>query len=198
MAQDRVESVERALTILDVFDSTQEHFTLADLASETGYYKSTLLRLLSSLERFDYVQRGQDGRYRLGHAPVRLARRHLPSRQLEAWIQPVLESLTQASGETASLIEVTSQHAECRLVAVPDSALRHELRPGQRWRIETEGDPAQAFPGGIMHCRHLGQPRESSPLWLTLSGPSSRLTPALADKYLTSALAELERRPAER
>jgi hypothetical protein len=198
MAQDRVESVERALTVLDVFDSTQDRFTLAELASATGYYKSTLLRLLSSLERFDYVQRGQDGCYRLGHAPVRLARRHLPTRQLEAWIQPILESLAQASGETAALVEVTGSHAECRLASVSDSPLRHELRPGQRWRVEHEVSPAWDFPGGIMVCRQITHAAEMPPLWLTLSGPSSRLTPALADRHLNVALAELKRRPAER
>ncbi|MCG7600828.1 helix-turn-helix domain-containing protein [Halomonas sp. McH1-25] len=198
MAQDRVESVERALTVLDVFDSPQDRFTLAELANATGYYKSTLLRLLSSLERFDYVQRGQDGRFRLGHAPVRLARRHLPSRQLEVWIQPVLESLTLASGETAALIEVTGKYAECRLASVPDSSLRHELRPGERWRIEHAGSPARDFPGGIMVCRQITYPEETSLRWLALSGPSSRLTTALADKHLDAAQAELERRPTER
>ena len=198
MAQDRVESVERALTVLDVFDSAQDRFTLAELASATGYYKSTLLRLLSSLERFDYVQRGQDGCYRLGHAPVRLARRHLPTRQLETWIQPVLESLAQSSGETAALIEVAANHAECRLTSVPDSALRHELRPGERWRVSQVDDPALSFSGGIMICRHIAHTQEAAPLWLALSGPSSRLTPVSADKHLDAALAELERRPAER
>ena len=58
MAQDRVEAVERALTVLEVFDSSQEAFALAELAEATGFYKSTLLRLLGSLARFDYVQRG--------------------------------------------------------------------------------------------------------------------------------------------
>ena len=197
MAQDRVEAVERALTVLDVFDSPQDRFTLAELAIATGFYKSTLLRLLSSLERFDYVQRGQDGRYRLGHAPVRLARRHLPSRQLAAWIQPALDALAAASGETAALIEVEGSQAECRLVAIPDSALRHELRPGQRWRIPSDASPGLEFSGGIMACRHISQAQEALPLWLALSGPSNRLTPALADKHLAATLAELERRPAD-
>lgn len=196
MAQDRVEAVERALTILEAFDSDQERFTLTDLASATGYYKSTLLRLLGSLERFGYVQRGSDGRYRLGHAPMRLARRHLPSRRLEVWLQPTLDRLVAQSGETASLIEVNGGKAECRLVALPDTALRHDLRPGQRWSV-TDRSPVLAFDGGIMIGRSLHDTVEDGDWWLTLSGPQGRLDQTLATRYLDAAIAELDRRPSE-
>lgn len=194
MAQDRVEAVERALTILAAFDSSQEHFTLAELAAVTGFYKSTLLRLLGSLERFGYVQRGSEGRYRLGHAPMRLARRHLPSRQLETWIQPALDDLASISGETASLLEIVGESAECRLVAIPDAPLRHELRPGTRWKIVSSTAPALDFDGGVMICRHL-MTSEALPLWLAISGPSSRIDADTAESYLTAALAELARSP---
>nr|WP_297460020.1 helix-turn-helix domain-containing protein [uncultured Halomonas sp.] len=193
MAQDRVEAVERALTILSAFDTAQEQFTLAELASITGFYKSTLLRLIGSLERFDYIQRGSDGRYRLGHMPGQLARRHSPSRQLEARLQPVLDGLAAASGETAALIEIDEESAECRLVALPDAALRHDLRPGLRWQA-SPGDPALAFAGGLMVCRHLSMPPGN--LWLTLSGPGGRLTRAAADTHLATVVDALARHSA--
>lgn len=193
MAQDRVEAVERALTILSAFDCAQEQFTLAELASATGFYKSTLLRLLSSLERFDYVQRGSDGRYRMGHAPVRLARRHLPSRQLETWLQPVLDALATTSGETAALIEIDADTAECRLVALPDTPLRHDLRPGLAWKASSS-DPALGFTGGLMVCRQLTT--SSGNLWLSLSGPCGRLARRVAEAHLEAALSELIQRPA--
>ncbi|KXS37011.1 MAG: IclR family transcriptional regulator [Halomonadaceae bacterium T82-2] len=196
MAQDRVEAVERALTILEVFDNAQERFSLAELATATGFYKSTLLRLLGSLERFDYVQRDRDGRYRLGHSPVRLARRHLPQRRLEAWIRPALEALAENSGETAALLAVEGRHAECRLVALPDSALRHDLRPGTRWRTPAPGSPALAFAGGHMVCRPLNVPRTADqPLWLALSGPAGRLDASDAASRLDAAIDALSRRP---
>lgn len=194
MAQDRVEAVERALTILGAFDCAQEQFTLAELASVTGFYKSTLLRLLSSLERFDYVQRGSDGRYRLGRTPLRLARRHLPSRQLEAWLQPVLDTLATTSGETAALIEVDTDTAECRLVALPTTPLRHDLRPGLGWGVASSTTPALEFTGGIMVCRHLVN--ASGNLWLSLSGPSGRLEKRTAEAHLDAALTKLTQRPA--
>ncbi|WP_043532383.1 helix-turn-helix domain-containing protein [Litchfieldella xinjiangensis] len=197
MAQDRVEAVERALTILEAFDSPCEEFTLADLAQATGFYKSTLLRLLGSLERYDYVQRGEDGRYRLGHTPVRLARRHLPSRHLAAWVQPILDDLAHRSGETAALVDVATGQAECRLVSLPESRLRHELRPGERWPIEPDRPPALALPGGSMYCTPLSSGVGGLSLWLTLSGPSGRLSATRAEQWLERAAAELQRRPTE-
>ncbi|MDW5376690.1 helix-turn-helix domain-containing protein [Halomonas sp. HP20-15] len=198
MAQDRVEAVERALTILDAFDSPQERFSLADLAGVTGFYKSTLLRLLGSLERYDYVQRGSDGRYQLGHSPVRLARRHPPGRQLAAWIQPALDALAEHSGETAALLEVAAGRAECLLVAVPSVALRHELRPGERWPLSDPRSPALDFAGGVMVCRALDTAREPRALWLSLSGPTGRLQPPQAEAQLVAALGELTRGPDSR
>lgn len=198
MAQDRVEAVERALTILDVFDAPQERFTLADLASATGFYKSTLLRLLGSLERYDYVQRGSDGRYQLGHSPVRLARRHPPGRQLAAWIQPALDALAEHSGETAALLEVAAGRAECLLVAMPGVALRHELRPGEHWPLSDPRSPALDFAGGIMVCQALDTVLESRALWLSLSGPAGRLQPPEAAARLNAAVGDLTRSPASR
>jgi len=191
MAQDRVEAVERALTVLEAFDSAQETLSLAELAQVTGYYKSTLLRLLGSLERFDYVKRGENGRWGLGHTPVRLARRHMPSRHLAARIQPLLDRLAVDTGETAALLEGRGRHIECRLAALPDATLRHDLRPGARWRSADVRDPRPALAGGAMVYRPLPAPPDDPPLWLTLSGPAGRLDPVLAATRLDSILATL-------
>ncbi|MBS9404202.1 helix-turn-helix domain-containing protein [Halomonas sp. TRM85114] len=192
MAQDRVEAVERALTVLEAFDSAQETLSLAELAQVTGYYKSTLLRLLGSLERFDYVKRGENGRWGLGHTPVRLARRHTPSRHLAARIQPLLDRLASESGETAALLEGRGRYIECRLAALPDASLLHDLRPGARWRRTHGHDPRSVVAGGVMVCRPLPTPPDEPPLWLSLSGPAGRLDPALAATRLDNALTTLE------
>lgn len=189
MAQDRVEAVERALTVLDAFDSTQEAFTLAELAQATGYYKSTLLRLLGSLARFDYVQRGDDGRWVLGTTPVRLARRHPPSRQLAARVQPLLERLAAKSGETAALLEARDGQVEARLVALPEATLRHDLHPGSRWPMADDAAPCPPLPGGTMIAHRLTTLPGEPARWLALSGPAGRLDRARA----ATALAEAER-----
>lgn len=195
MAQDRVEAVERALTVLEAFDSPQDHFTLAELAQATGYYKSTLLRLLGSLTRFDYVQRDEQGRWHLGHAPVRLARRHLPGRHLATRIQPLLVRLAADTGETAALLEMEDGMVECRLVTLPDVALRHDLRPGDRWKAAAAGDPRPELPGGVMVCRPLPGDAIEPPMWLALSGPAGRLDSHQAHSLLADAMASLAASP---
>ncbi|RTL67516.1 MAG: IclR family transcriptional regulator, partial [Hyphomicrobiales bacterium] len=62
----RVESVERALTILDAFGDGTPRLALGELAARTGLYRSTILRLAASLERFGYLNRDEDGAFRLG------------------------------------------------------------------------------------------------------------------------------------
>ncbi|SDO95670.1 transcriptional regulator, IclR family [Halomonas shengliensis] len=188
MAQDRVEAVERALTVLEAFDADRPALSLAELAQATGFYKSTLLRLLGSLSRFDYVRRDADGRWQLGETPARLARRQDPSRLLAARVQPLLERLAARLGETASLLERVGEAVECRLAALPASALRHDLRPGTRWRVAGDGSPCPTLAGGVMVIHPLpGTP----PRWLALSGPKGRLAMAESTDALAEVAAEL-------
>ncbi|MED2974257.1 IclR family transcriptional regulator [Fictibacillus sp. B-59209] len=50
-------SVEKALNILEFFNERDPFYTLQQLSTETGYPKTTLFRLLCSLEKFGYVRR---------------------------------------------------------------------------------------------------------------------------------------------
>jgi hypothetical protein len=67
-----VASLERALTIVGSFTTLDRGITLAEIAARTGFYKSTVLRLCASLEKFGYVVRLSDGRFVLGGALFRL------------------------------------------------------------------------------------------------------------------------------
>ena len=86
-----VAAVDRALSILDAL--TDEKVTLADLSKRTDLYKSTVLRLLKSLERFGYVLRTPDGSYRLGSKVLHLGalyQRHFRTSEI---VPPVLERI---------------------------------------------------------------------------------------------------------
>lgn len=191
MAQDRVEAVERALTVMDAFNAEHESLGLSELARITGFYKSTLLRLLGSLERFDYVRRGSDGQWRLGMRPVQLAQRHAPSRQLAALMQPLLNQLAEGTGETAALLIKQDSDICCLLSALPSAALRHELLPGDRWPAQGNS-PCPELPGGIMEYLALSSGADGSQQWLTLSGPTGRLNSAEAHQALLDMRATLE------
>lgn len=70
MSSEGVASVERALTILDVFTDRDRSLTLTEISKRAGFYKSTTLRLAESLEKFGYLRRLEDGAYRLGPKPL--------------------------------------------------------------------------------------------------------------------------------
>src|ERR1700761_4620121 len=60
-----IAAVERALQVLSAF-RLAPRLTLSELSSQTGLFKSTLLRILSTLERNGYVTRLNGGQYRVG------------------------------------------------------------------------------------------------------------------------------------
>lgn len=62
-----VRSVERALAILDCFSVEHTSFSLVELAKEIQLSASTTLRLLSTLEKNNYLYRNpSNSRYYLG------------------------------------------------------------------------------------------------------------------------------------
>src|SRR5690606_42944 len=69
-----VAAVDRALHIAATLADHEHALTLAELARATGYYKSTLLRLIASLERNGLVCRRADQRYSLGPLAFRLGK----------------------------------------------------------------------------------------------------------------------------
>ena len=96
-----VATLERALTILATFEASSVQ-SLAEISRRTGMYKSTLLRLLGTLEKFGYVGQQGDGSYHVGAAALHLGSLYQRWVQPGELINPVLRDLVQATGESAS------------------------------------------------------------------------------------------------
>ena len=103
MSQQRVEAVERALSILEAFGERADRLSLAQIAEETGLYKSTILRLAASVETehelategtalfVTLVPAGED--VELAKAPLPAATSPLPAgvgTAEDPWIAPAL------------------------------------------------------------------------------------------------------------
>lgn len=100
--KDGAAAVDRALTIVAALEANAAAMSLADLARSTGMYKSTLLRLLASLERFTLVVRSTDQKYALGPFAFRLGRAYEATHKLERFILPVMQALVDAGTESPS------------------------------------------------------------------------------------------------
>src|SRR3954470_2879074 len=97
-----VAAVDRALSLLTAFGSGDSTLTLTELAQRTKLYKSTVLRLLASLEHARLVVRQGEGVYGLGPELARLHSVFTGSFSLEAEVVPALRALVAATHESAA------------------------------------------------------------------------------------------------
>lgn len=96
-----VATLERALTILGAFEASSSQ-TLADISRRTGLYKSTLLRLLGTLEKFGYIGRQEDGTYHVGVAALHLGSLYQRWIKPAELINPALARLVEQTSESSS------------------------------------------------------------------------------------------------
>ncbi|TMV45152.1 IclR family transcriptional regulator [Paenibacillus mesophilus] len=98
-----VRAVERALDILSVFTDEIE-LSLTEIAAKTQLHKSTVHRLLASLEGKDFITRNAETeKYRLGFRIWELAANLSQSDDPALLLQPEMERLRDSLGETISL-----------------------------------------------------------------------------------------------
>ena len=130
MSNDKVEAVERALTVLNSFQADKPVMTLSEIAAATGFYKSTILRLTASLERLGYLVRDESGVFRLGPALVRLGSIYRAGFNLGEAIRPELRRLVTATGETASFYVREGLFRVCLFRHNSPHSARHHLDEG--------------------------------------------------------------------
>lgn len=95
-------AVDRALSLLAAFRAGDVSLTLAELSARTRLYKSTVLRLLASLEHARLLQRLDSGSYALGSEVARLSGVYAASFSLDRIVMPVLRELVAKTGESAA------------------------------------------------------------------------------------------------
>ncbi|WP_248960289.1 IclR family transcriptional regulator [Sphaerisporangium perillae] len=96
-----VQSVDRALDVLEALADQGGEAGLSEIAARTGLPYGTIHRLLQALLSRGYVRQESDRRYALGGALVRLG--GAAERMVGVWAQPHLEKMVALSGETANL-----------------------------------------------------------------------------------------------
>lgn len=99
-------AVDRALSLLAAFRSGDAALSLTELAERTRLYKSTVLRLLASLEHARLIRKLDDGpqrgAYALGSEVARLHGLYTAGFSLESVVMPVLRELVALTGESAA------------------------------------------------------------------------------------------------
>lgn len=89
-----VPGLERGLRLLCEFSRHEKYLSAPELAKRLAVPRSTVFRLLTTLERLGFVERSEGGRdYRLGMAVLRLGFEYLASLELTEIGRPLLERL---------------------------------------------------------------------------------------------------------
>lgn len=96
-----VQSVERALDVLEALAEQGGEASLSEIAARTGLPYGTIHRLLQTLLTRGYVRQESDRRYALGGGLVRLG--GIAEGMVGVWAQPHLERMVELSGETANM-----------------------------------------------------------------------------------------------
>lgn len=99
-----VNSVEKALRVLNAFDGTRRRLNLSQIAGAAGLDLSAAQRFAYTLLRLGYLRKDEATRhYALGPKTLEFGRRYLQSSELVERVMPYLLHLHQSCGETANL-----------------------------------------------------------------------------------------------
>ncbi len=169
--RDRVQSLDRALDLIEALGEAGDDVGVSELAARTGLVVSTAHRLLAGLADRGYVrQAAARGRYTLGFKVLELAGGvQARTAALRAVARPHLEDIRQASSETTNLVildrdrvvyvdQVPGLHNVRMFTQVGSSALAHTTAVGK----------------AILACRSA---EEISQLYPPEREPLERLTP---------------------
>jgi len=186
-----VAAVDRALSILDAL--TDDKVTLAELSKRTDLYKSTVLRLLKSLEKFGYVLRTVDGSYRLGSKVLHLGalyQRHFHTSEI---VPPVLERMAAELHEGAAFYVCEEDKRVCLHRIETTRAVRDSVQVGDRLplTVGAAGHILRAFNGARgerfdeirqrMYAASFGErDSETAAMAAPVLGPGNKLVGALS------------------
>ena len=100
-----VQSVDRALDLLEALVAADGEVSITALAARTGLHVSTVHRLLSTLLRRGYVrQNNETSRYYAGAKLATLGEGRSRYGELRLRARPILRAITEATRETANLV----------------------------------------------------------------------------------------------
>lgn len=201
-----VAAVDRAFDILHAFRHDRAVLTLAEIARITGLYKSTILRLMGSLEKYGFIWQRADGSYQLGPGLLSLASIFQDSFSLREFVEPALEQLVTATNEGATFFVRDGEDQLCLFRVDGRHAIRdYNIRLGDRQPLNIgaastifrrfEKDPALPLTAENFTAESFGSVEPemaamAAPIFgtnhalvgvLTLSGPIVRFNEAHAE-----------------
>jgi IclR family acetate operon transcriptional repressor len=128
-----VRAVERALDILLCFSEDRPALSLTEIAEQVGMHKSTIHRLLATLESKHFIIRDKtSGLYHLGFLFIEFSSIMLHGLDVQHWALPYLQQLSLQSGETVDLAILNNDHVVYLQVVESSQRIKIAAAVGQQ------------------------------------------------------------------
>lgn len=145
-----MQTVDKAIALLGFFSPAEPEVGLSELARIAGYDKAATRRFLVALGKHGFIEQNPvNRRYRLGSAFLKFARIREATVPLASVIQPVLEAMATATGETSHASLLTGDSLATICVAEPQRGTRVYVDP-------SEPLPLHATASGLACLAHAG------------------------------------------
>lgn len=110
------QSVEKAISILNLYSAKELQFTVSEISELAKINKATVIRLCNTLEKAGFIERFHDSRasyYRLGIGLGRLGNIVIQSLDLSSRAKPYLKKMTDLTGDNSYLFIEKNNMAQC-------------------------------------------------------------------------------------
>lgn len=150
----RIPVIDRMMEVLGELEAREAGASISDLVARLGLPRTTVYRILNSLQLHGMVQRSEAGSYHLGHRLLTLAS-HVAAASgpldLVPFAMPVLEHLSATLGEASKLTVIDGEGVLVIAAAQGRRAYALSVAPGQRLA-------GHAGAAGKLLLAHLSEP----------------------------------------
>ncbi|WP_427016558.1 IclR family transcriptional regulator [Pseudarthrobacter sp. P1] len=123
-----------AIAVLRCFSAAEPMLGVTDIASRVGLHKSTVSRILATLEAEELVERDVDSRrFKLGLGLIAVAGPLLAELEERKVAYPVLRQLTERTGETSALMVWHGTESMCVEQIASPKQVKHTAPLGARY-----------------------------------------------------------------
>ncbi|MGD8352598.1 MAG: IclR family transcriptional regulator [Pseudomonadota bacterium] len=130
-----VDTVIKALAILDCFNTRETELSLNQLCEKTGMYKSRVHRLCATLIAAGYLVRTSRTNYRVGPKLMALGKVYEKSNSLTSISGPLMRSLSQKTGESTALFVIDKMRCICMAREMGSSRLVYSINEGDNMEL---------------------------------------------------------------
>ena len=98
-----IQSVSKAMMLLDILSQEDEPITLAQISQKTGWPKSTVHGLLSTMREYSVIYQDSEGRYSLGIRLFEYGCKLASSWDIVDRVKPFIQHISYSTGEAVFL-----------------------------------------------------------------------------------------------